>query len=837
MNMQREKLLFLGNSIGTEDAIYYAKSLGIETILTDYLPLEENPLKLLTDSYWMIDLKDLDALEARCCREKVTAIFAATGEFSLEQARKLCRRLGLPFYASEEGERAARDKGYFKKNCDACGLLTPEEYEPENVVYPVVIKPVDSCAQQGLSLCWRKEELPKALEFAKSKSPAHRVVIEEYVEGDELWAYYVFCHEKPYLLALSDIIHRSINGRNNFDYAAFDSRFCGEYRENIEPKVIQLFERLNCRKGVILLQMIRKNGKYFLLEMGYRLDAVGSWRVLKRLTGCSSLEWQVLLAMGREPEKVIPTPKPLQEQTEKGAVYFVWGKPGTVASLEGEDAVSQMEGTGIFTKNIRIGKNISVENNMHQIMYTISILGPDKESISSRISAIKEVLHAYDASGQELLCHKKEDILLILGNSFGTMEAIKYARSLGVKTIVTDYFSLEKNQAKTVADAYWMIDIKDLDLLEKKCRKEGVTAIFAATGEFCLDQVKALCARLGLPFYASEKGWMASRDKGYFKECCQKCGIKTPQNCVLDRTADRILPDGMTYPVIVKPIDSSGQQGISICRGEEEFTKGFEKAIARSSKEKIIVEEYIEGEEVGAQYYIFDGSCVLLDVADLQKMDIQGKRNFTFLSLTCRFYNEYVKNVHPIIEKLLSYMECRQGMVTLQAIRRAEDWYFFEMGYRLETSGDWEMVKKETGYNSLERMVDAALGRKPSVEDFSLLSINPDKNLLGIYFMWARPGKIARIIGLEELEAQEGIQLGGQVYREGDVILPSNDMRQIVFYINIIAENDQEMVRKLEWINTHLHIYSEENEELLLYFWDYIPSRPGEMCNADSHDQ
>lgn len=127
--IKREKLLILGCSVGTEDALQYAKELGVYTIITDNIIPGENSLKRMADEYWMIDVADVDALESRCKEEEVSGIFAATSEFCLDKAKELCERLKLPFYASDEGWASARDKERFKRHCADCGINVPKKYE------------------------------------------------------------------------------------------------------------------------------------------------------------------------------------------------------------------------------------------------------------------------------------------------------------------------------------------------------------------------------------------------------------------------------------------------------------------------------------------------------------------------------------------------------------------------------------------------------------------------------------------------------------------------------------------------------------------------------------
>ena len=63
MENEKSKLLFMGSSTGTKEALIYAKSLAVYTIITDYNPPEKNLLKMLADEYWMIDVADLVTLE------------------------------------------------------------------------------------------------------------------------------------------------------------------------------------------------------------------------------------------------------------------------------------------------------------------------------------------------------------------------------------------------------------------------------------------------------------------------------------------------------------------------------------------------------------------------------------------------------------------------------------------------------------------------------------------------------------------------------------------------------------------------------------------------------
>ena len=46
-------------------------------------------------------------------------------------------------------------------------------------------------------------------------------------------------------------------------------------------------------------------------------------------------------------------------------------------------------------------------------------------------------------------------------------------------------------------------------------------------------------------------------------------------------------------------------------------------------------------------------------------------------------------------------------------------------------------------------------------------------------------------------------------------------MKQIAFYICLVAEDEEKMKRKIQDINKTLHLYDSEGKEMLLYFQDY----------------
>ena len=229
--------------------------------------------------------------------------------------------------------------------------------------------------------------------------------------------------------------------------------------------------------------------------------------------------------------------------------------------------------------------------------------------------------------------------LLFLGVDTSTGEAIEYAKSKKVYTIVTDFYSPEIKKEKKAADEYWMIDVADFEALKKKCIEEGVTNIYAGNHEFCLEQCKRLCKELGFPFYASDDGWKAARDKVFYKEKCQKAGLLTPKQYYLDENfSDKDL-EKIKYPVIVKPSDSSARKGLSIVANQDELLVAYKKALEYSENKKIIVEDYVDGDDIYIGCYVHNKKLILLHFTVDHLGMINGQKRFGCGSNFSKFTN------------------------------------------------------------------------------------------------------------------------------------------------------------------------------------------------------
>ena len=301
------------------------------------------------------------------------------------------------------------------------------------------------------------------------------------------------------------------------------------------------------------------------------------------------------------------------------------------------------------------------------------------------------------------------DKLLLMGVSNDTLEALAYCKQNGVYTVVTDYIPYEKSMEKQMADEYWMIDLKDIDALEKKCREDGITGVYAGNSEFCLDQTKQLAQRLGLPFYSTDEAWKVTRNKAYFMEKCKAVGLDTPRVYHIEDFASEEGIDHANYPLVVKPADSSAGRGFSIVRCPGELRPALKKALDFSPSKELVIEDYISGEEFETIFYVVDGKPTLVAVCDMLKTDIYGKPGFFVTHNGCKSRQFYLECVHSKVIDLMREVNCQNGFVFVQMIHSNGKCYMLEFANRIEGVGLWEAMDKSFGFNPVKYHVDYAL--------------------------------------------------------------------------------------------------------------------------------
>ena len=174
--------------------------------------------------------------------------------------------------------------------------------------------------------------------------------------------------------------------------------------------------------------------------------------------------------------------------------------------------------------------------------------------------------------------------LLILGGAFQHCKLVEAAKELGVITYVTDYLPLDKAPAKQIADRYFMYNITEYDAIAQACINEQIDGVIATSLDACQRPYQKICEMLSKPCFGTAEQYRILTDKNIFKEYCRKNGVDViPEYSIHDFENEEICNKNVEFPILIKPCDSRGSRGQTICENYEQAKEAI--AFARSALE------------------------------------------------------------------------------------------------------------------------------------------------------------------------------------------------------------------------------------------------------------
>ncbi len=384
--------------------------------------------------------------------------------------------------------------------------------------------------------------------------------------------------------------------------------------------------------------------------------------------------------------------------------------------------------------------------------------------------------------------------LLFLGAVRSLCEAVKIAKSMGIYTIVTDY--LPDSPAKKYADKACMVSTTDIDAIIKLCKEEKVDGVFTSFIDSMLPYARKVCDIMGFPFYASEEQIRLSLDKKFFKNQCRAYGVPVPMDFTEAITENGIDASKVTFPVIVKPTDSSGGRGIKICYSEKELVDAYKYALSISPSKNVLVEEYVIGNEVTATYTMKNGeislSCFKDKLMSLDHDNITSQADI--LIAPSNYIKEYVDIVNDKVIAMLKGMNATDGTVFFQGIASNNGIKLFETGYRPNGGHDYRHIAAENNINFMEMMIAHALSGE--MMGYEISEDNPFfKNYVLNLNIYAHGGTIGKIEGKEQVEIIDNVIVAENMRFEGDKVIDNNTLAQRVFRV-VIKDNDVERIQE-----------------------------------------
>lgn len=404
--------------------------------------------------------------------------------------------------------------------------------------------------------------------------------------------------------------------------------------------------------------------------------------------------------------------------------------------------------------------------------------------------------------------------LLIMGGMQISCEIVRKAKAMGVYTIVADYYPLEKSPAKRIADKAIEVSVTDVDAVVDVIKEEAIDGVIVGFNDMLLPFYAEICQKAGLPCYGTKEQFETLIAKDQYKALCRQFGVPTIPEYDINDT-------DIKYPVLVKPVDSSGSRGITICHNREELEIAVETGRKASKTGKVLIERYMDGREVTVFWTFQDGNYYLSGLANRHVKHNQGDDiiplpvGYTFPSV---YLPKYRKEVEDNCKRMFQHLGIKDGMMFMQCKVEDGTCYVYDLGFRLTGSLEYKILERVCGYNPLEMMICFALTGQMGEESIEEKAIPEFKTPAFNVSCLCAPGTIKKITGVEEVKQMAEVEDAVLAHVPGETI--TEQMRGLLAQITVrvlgSVPTKDDLLPTMQRIDNTIHIIGENGKELLL---------------------
>ena len=302
--------------------------------------------------------------------------------------------------------------------------------------------------------------------------------------------------------------------------------------------------------------------------------------------------------------------------------------------------------------------------------------------------------------------------LLLLGGSAQQVIAINTAKRLGYYTVLCDF--LTDNPGQYAADKFYLVSTTDKNAVLAVAEKEQVDGILAYASDPAAPTAAYVAEKMGLPgnpyesveILCNKDKFRAFLTENIFSAPVAK-GYASKEEMLNDKRS-------FEYPIIIKPVDSSGSKGASVLHSEDDLGQALDFAFSFSRRHRIIVEHFIEKKHpylIGGDVFIEDGKIVLWGLLNCHRDNCVNLLVPVGKSFPLRLESEDAENVKATLSSMVVKLGIRNGSMNVELmVDKSNRVWPIDVGPRSGGNMIPDLLGDMFGVAIAEMSVEAAMG-------------------------------------------------------------------------------------------------------------------------------
>lgn len=301
--------------------------------------------------------------------------------------------------------------------------------------------------------------------------------------------------------------------------------------------------------------------------------------------------------------------------------------------------------------------------------------------------------------------------LLCLAASHFQVPLIQKAKERGLYVITCDY--LPDNPGHALADESHNVSTTDVEAVLALAREVQIDAVIAYASDPSIIAASYVAESLllpGNPFAAIRK--LAYKHE--FRLLQQQLGVSCPRAQALRNYEElKLWANEEGFPLLVKPVDSSGSKGVVRVNEPAHLQKAFDEAMIFSRSKVGIVEKFVTGAgpQIHGDAFVVDGRVAFACLGDHHFASIDGHYTPVATTIPSQHPDEIIKKVICEVDLIISGAGYINGPVNIEArVDQEGRIVIIEIGPRNGGNFVPQLVEHATGADMVGWCLKAALG-------------------------------------------------------------------------------------------------------------------------------
>jgi len=412
-----------------------------------------------------------------------------------------------------------------------------------------------------------------------------------------------------------------------------------------------------------------------------------------------------------------------------------------------------------------------------------------------------------------MLTQNKKPVALVLGGTNPHKGLIEKLRNRGFFCVLVDY--LENPPAKPVADLHIQESTLDREKVMKLAKELRAKLVIAT----CVDQANVtacyVAEKLNLPRPYSFEVASEISDKVSMKRRMKNAGVPTA-SYIRANKSEGLNIESLNFPLVVKPADANGSKGVRRVDNTDELYEYLKEALAISRNGYAVVEEFVDGDEIGVDCFVVEGIAQVVTMHKKRKPLIKdGTVIYSIGSISPPDISSKAKNaIIEIANKIAREFGLKNTPLLMQVIVVGDHVNVVEFAPRIGGGLNFRKIELFAGFDILSASIDS----------YYNIPVNTKKDEIDFLYsenhIYVQPGVFGRVEGVSNLLSSGTILEFYQNKTTGMTVLPGNASKDRIGSFIVKGKDINEIKGKIIEAFDKISIYDKDSK-IMEYSYNY----------------